>query len=496
MDLASKRYFELYDLAPLGHLTLDEHEYIKESNLATSFMLKLDRKMVVNQVIFPFIFKDDQDIYYFFKKKLIATGKSHSCELRMVKNDGEQFWVQLEGIAVQTDPEGPREIRLILSDITEKVKLLKINSEQEAELRNLYQVLNSSSIVALTDIFGNITYVSDKFCQMSQYSREELIGKNPSILNSGHQDNQFYKELWNTISSGKIWTGEIKIRAKDGTFYWIFTTIVPSLDKSGKPFQYVSIIIDNTKRKEIEIELFNNQMDKRVALEMIEERKKFMDIAAHELRTPITSLSLFLQIAEKKIERGLPLTTDMLKKLRNPIDRLARLVTDLLDMSRQERGLMVLLPKEIDIGLLVSECIEEFKLQAPGIRFIFEKPNHELKINIDPLRINQVLSNLLDNATKYAAEGAIEIALIDLSNNIRVSVTDHGAGIPKEQQAELFKAFSRGNSNDTIRAPGLGLGLSVCKGIIALHNGTIGVVSSEGKGSTFYFDLPKKNINL
>ena len=225
-------------------------------------------------------------------------------------------------------------------------------------------------------------------------------------------------------------------------------------------------------------------------------KNKFLDIAAHELRNPIASISLLLQVVEKQIEKGQPLDVKILTRLRAPVDRLAILVVDLLDMSRLERGLLVPVLAQTNIASLISECIEEFQIQAPARSFVFQKPDHATVLDVDAVRINQVLSSLLDNCVKYTSAGAIEVMLLDMPDMIRVSVIDHGAGIPKEKQAELFTAFTRGSHDVTVMPSGLGLGLSICRAIIDLHGGRISFESEEGKGSTFYFELPKRNKKL
>lgn len=281
---------------------------------------------------------------------------------------------------------------------------------------------------------------------------------------------------------------EDSLSRTDGTTNHMRWEVKPWRDGYGMIGGLIIFSEDITERKRAEELLMKAKNEAEI---LARQKSRFLDTAAHELRTPITSLSLLLKVCEMQLERGIPIRSDILARLRTPTDRLVRLVVELLDMSKLERGVLSVIPEKTEVAQLITSCLDIFRAHSPKRSFIFHGPKHSIEINIDPGLITRVLTNLLDNAEKYAGEGDIEVTLEDKGDWIRVSVTDHGAGIPQEEQSALFSAFARGKFDSVIHASGLGLGLSVCKGIIDLHDGKIGATSQEGLGSTFYFELKK-----
>jgi len=400
--------------------------------------------------------------------------------------------------------QGKTMLHAIWRDITQQTEMSEQLKEQKNEIIFHKDALDKHAIVSITDAKGLITYTNDKFSKISQYTQQELIGNNHAILNSAYHSKQFFKNMWDTISQGTVWQGQIKNRAKDGSFYWVESTIVPEMDSQGKPKQYIAIRTDITDIKALElkqIEINNlliaqqhiTEQEKQKAEQASQAKSDFLSSMSHELRTPLNAILGFGHLLETDEDE--PLTEEQqsnLKFMTSGGEHLLELINDMLELSSIEAGKLELLIQPLQFTNLIQDIISLMQpIAAKESISLYIKSDDDLIVNADYDRLKKVLINLISNAIKYnQTKGSVSISWTKtLQHKIRVNIIDTGIGISTENQANIFTLFNRtGQENSTIK--GTGIGLTVSKDLIELMQGEIGVNSIEQQGSTFWFELP------
>jgi PAS domain S-box-containing protein len=405
------------------------------------------------------------------------------------------------------------------------------NQHNLQKMRQLRDALDEHDIVSITDVKGVITYANDKFCEISGYSRDELIGANHRIVKSDEHSPQLYQELWRTIANGDTWKGEIKNRKKNGDYYWVKITIVPFMNEKGKPFQYVAIRTNITKQKLIEQSLFetNEELERsvseladshgrleQVAVEQIAlsedlsisrdeanaanvAKSEFLAAMSHEIRTPMTGVMGF---ADLLLDDDLAdKSRDKVFKIKDATRSLMRIINDILDMSKMEAGKMEIENIDFHLPTLIKDALvlfEEKRHDQRAKRLSLETvldDDFPTGLNSDPTRLRQILINLIGNAVKFTEQGSVRVKGSRISSDqgeaiIRFEIVDTGIGLKPEAIDKLFTEFTQADASISRRYEGTGLGLSICKRLVELMGGEIGVESEFGKGSTFWFTLP------
>ncbi len=367
---------------------------------------------------------------------------------------------------------------------------------------DLRTALDEHAIVAITDARGKITFVNDKFCAISQYSREQLIGQDHRIINSTFHPKAFIQSLWTTIGSGKVWHGEIKNRARDGSFYWVDTTIVPFLGANGKPRQYVAIRADITERKRAEeaVRELNTALEQRVVERTAQlesanrELEAFSYSVSHDLRAPLRAVDGFSQAMVEDFGPQLPEEGKrLLQTIRHSAQRMGALIDDLLTFSRLSRQALVKQP--VDHQRLVQAALDELGSPWPDRRV--EIKLGELPSSLgDPALLKQVWLNLLDNALKYTrkcSEAVIAIGSTATSGGRVYHVRDNGTGFDMKYAGKLFGVFQRLHRMEDYE--GTGVGLATVQRIIHRHGGRIWAEAIVDQGATFNFTLEEEKPN-
>jgi PAS domain S-box-containing protein len=361
-----------------------------------------------------------------------------------------------------------------------------------AELETQKFALDQHSIVSIADQKGAITYVNDKFCQVSQYGRDELLGQDHRILNSAYHPHAFFQEMWVAIGQGRVWQGMIRNRRKNGEFYWVDTTIVPFMDVDGRPYQFVSIRTDITERKRFEEDLIHA---KEAAEEASRAKSEFLSRMSHELRTPLNAIIGFTQLLESGMDGELSEgQRESAASILQAGWHLLDLISEILDLARIESGRMAITLEEVELGPLLDECVDMVMPLANERHILINDAINQaaevFRVHADRTRLKQVLLNLMSNAVKYnRPEGALTLACARSPGGmVRLEVADTGIGISAGRMGELFQPFSRLDA-DKSETQGAGVGLAVTKSLVELMGGRIGVESEAGKGSVFWIEL-------
>lgn len=395
------------------------------------------------------------------------------------------------------------------TSISNQLQISKIKSN---ELNQFRHALDSSSIVMIIDTNGTICHANNRFCSLSHYTRDELIGENHMIFNSGYHTDEFFKGMIETISSGNVWRGDVQNKTKDGSLYWIDVTMTPMFDSDGNPETYIVIGNDITSRKiqeeqirmiqrEIikrkkDLELKNKTLDKELLTitKLEKQKEEFTSMMTHEFKTPLTPILSWADLLASEI------LGDMNEKQLKAVSkinvnalRLLHLITDVLDVHKLELSQLTYNKIKCNSKELVDELIENYSivLNDNSVRFI-HSDIESIPLHTDSSRIQQVLRIFITNALDFVPKenGTIELKVETKDDSIIFSVTDNGIGISEIDQKQLFRKFYQADTSATRKHGGSGLGLSVAKGIAQGLGGEIGVSSTLNHGSTFFVKLP------
>jgi PAS domain S-box-containing protein len=412
-------------------------------------------------------------------------------EIRNVLPDGQAVWEQWNSRAIFGQKDEIVEIQNVGRDITE----LKQAQEQ--------LVIQSSALeaaangIVITDRDGDIIWANQAISNLTGYSLKELTGKTPRVFKSGKMTRDFYTKLWDTITAGKVWTGEVVNRKKDGSFYTEEMVVTPVSTEKGKITNFIAIKQDVTERRAMEDETRRAKEQAELANRA---KSTFLANMSHEIRTPLNAITglnyLLMRTGVNEIQQ------QYLDKMQTASKNLLDTINDVLDFSKIEAEKIEIenVTFSLDDVILDITDTEALKAHQKDIELVVSVDDHiPDRLEGDPIRLKQVLRNLTNNAVKFTEKGEVDIDIEKVKEDdeyitLRFCVIDTGIGLSEEQIRNLFVPFQQADISTTRKYGGSGLGLAISKRIVQLMQGEISVTSEVGRGSTFSFVIPFKKV--
>ncbi len=441
-------------------------------------------------------------------RRLLA-GEDASCsrEKRYVRKTGETVWANRTASLVRTADGAPDYFVVVVEDISERKRA------EEALHKLSLAVEQSSESIVITDLQARIEYVNDAFVRISGYARDELIGRNPRVLQSGRTPRSTYESMWAALTRGESWRGECWNRRRDGSEYLESALVGPIRQPDGRITHYVAVKEDITEKRRIanELEQYRHRLEELVAertAEVEEARRQaeaasraksaFLANMSHEIRTPMNGVLGMLEgLARSRL-------TDQQLELVHTAQDSGRtqlgIIDDILDFSKIEAGRMDIERTPMSVADVVEGLCESMAPLADRRDVdlsVFVAPEIPECVLSDPLRLRQILFNLIGNVIKFSGgrerRGRVSVRVtVAQGRPLRLAfeVADNGIGMAPDVVARLFVPFMQAEAATARRYGGTGLGLTICKRLADLINGEIAVTSRPGEGSTFTLTLP------
>ena len=398
--------------------------------------------------------------------------------------------------------------RAALSLMEDALAAQKQAEESEATLRKLSLAIEQSSqSIVITKLDGAIEYVNEAFMQITGYSLDELIGKNPRVLQSGHTPPETYTAMWAALTQGHPWKGELINCRKDGTEYAEFAIITPLRQPDGTISHFVAVKDDITEKKRLGVELERHRyhledlVTQRTA-ELTAARRQaeaatiakstFLANMSHEIRTPMNAIIGLTHLMQRA--GATPDQAERLTKIDNASRHLLSIINDILDLSKIEAGKLRLEDSDFNLSAVLDNVASIISpaAQEKGLAVEIDRDSVPAWLRGDAVRLRQALLNFAGNAVKFTDQGRVRLSALLLKDDdegllVRFTVADTGIGITPEARQRLFQAFEQADPSTTRKYGGTGLGLAITRQLAHMMEGEVGVDSTPGKGSSFWF---------
>ena len=514
LEASRTRYFDIYDLAPVGYFILDEKGMIMEANLTAAKMVGISRSRMINYTFPIVILSADRVKFYKRWKELLETGTPQACELRIKRRDGSQFWA-LAQMSSGLDAQGLPAQAVVVSDINERKQAEEALLRSENRFR---AIINVSPVpMALNDDRQNITFLNPSFTQTFGYTLEDI----PTLAEwwvNAYPDpvyRQWVAETWQVqLEQAKqnrtaFSPMEINIRCKDGTNKVVISSATSITDLVEDVHLVVLYDITDRKQAESALQAAHAELEQRVMertadlqasnteLEKaLRAKNEFLAVMSHELRTPLSGILGLSQILLLRNSGELTLKqSEAIQQIENSGERLLEVINEILEFSQLQSGNFDLELEPCSLIDICKDSLKKVKSQTVQkkqlVNFTFQPP--VIILNVDARRIRQIITHLLSNASKFTNEGGslgLTVQGIPEGKRVLISVTDTGIGIKTNDLPLLFQPFTQLDMRLARLYNGTGLGLALVKNLAEKHGGSVKVESVVGQGSKFTICLP------
>ena len=501
----------IFELAPDGVITYLSPNW-------PSF-LGLSAADAIGKPIETYLHPDDVAMCRQLLEDAGVTDKSVRVEYRVGPREGPVRWHATRGVAVRDAAGQLVGYQGIARDVTER-------RTAEDQLRKLsLAVEQSPGSIVITDTGATIEYVNDAFVRITGYSREEVIGQNPRILQAGKTPPETYASLWQALSRGQPWQGEFHNKRKDGGEYIEFAIITPLRQPDGRITHFVAVQEDITERKRLGSELDRHRhhledlviqrtAELSAARQQAEEasraKSSFLANMSHEIRTPMNAIIGLTHLLRR--DERTPRQADRLEKIGTAAKHLLAIINNILDISKIEAGKLELEQTNFALSAVLDQVrsLVSDQAHAKGLAIEVDPDAVPAWLWGDPTRLRQALFNFTSNAIKFTERGTITLRAVRLHAGgdppheaphpeesspgelgeeilVRFEVEDTGIGITPQQMSHLFRPFEQADLSTTRKYGGTGLGLVISRRLAELMGGEVGVESTPGKGSIFWF---------
>ena len=438
----------IFENTNIGYALLDSDMFIISFNQAMQKFANIDlHKTLYLHTYSVLYFSEARQAPLTQALNAVLKGQTISYEINYVQPNGDDRWYKMNMFPVFNKESITVGIVMAIEDINEsKLKEIHLNNVVK-EISDYKLALDESSIVLITNAAGLITYANENCLTITQFSLEELMNKDLSFLESGYHSKDFFSEMWQTIQSGAIWKGEIRNKNKSEQFFWVDCTIVPFIDQSGKPYQYIAIQRDITLTKNAEIELNNsfslvNEQNKRLL--------NFSYIVSHNLRSHTSNIISILNFLEKED------SPDEKDELMMHLKRVSRSLNDTLYNLNEVvsiRNNINLIIEPLNLLEYIQQALRVLEEQIILKKVVIV--NHvekDIMVNYNPAYLESILLNFLSNAIKYASpdrQPQITLSVFQTIGEIGLTISDNGIGIDMKKNGDkLFGMYKTFNNAD------------------------------------------------